>query len=225
MSVEPTLFKLAASFFLGGLVSLVTITNPLSKIPLFVSLAADLDEPAARREASRACLYALALLAACLFAGVAVLETFGISYGALRVAGGLTVAVIGYRMLFGTTEALFPRPAAAAGAAAAATGFAFFPLAMPGIAGPGAIATVIGISTEIAELPSGALRATAYGATVFSIVATSLLMFVIFRSARLVSRWLGGEGINVVTRLTGFLLVCIGVQFVGSGIRSFVAGA
>ncbi|HEX5802284.1 MAG TPA: MarC family NAAT transporter [Azospira sp.] len=219
--MDQTLYKLAASFFLGGLVSLVTITNPLSKIPLFVSLAADLDEPAARREASRACGYALALLAACLFAGVAVLETFGISYGALRVAGGLTVAVIGYRMLFGTTEALFPR----ATASGAATGFAFFPLAMPGIAGPGAIATVIGISTEIAELPSGALRATAYGATVFSIVATCLLMFVIFRSARMVSRWLGGEGINVVTRLTGFLLVCIGVQFVGSGIRSFVAGA
>lgn len=221
MSVEQTLYKLAASFFLGGLVSLATITNPLSKIPLFVSLAADLDEPAARREASRACLYSLALLAACLFAGVAVLETFGISYGALRVAGGLTVSVIGYRMLFGTTESLFPRSAGAG----AATGFAFFPLAMPGIAGPGAIATVIGISTEIAELPSGALRATAYGATVFSIVATCLLMFVIFRSARMVSRWLGGEGINVVTRLTGFLLVCIGVQFVGSGIRSFVAGA
>ncbi|MBI2308658.1 MAG: MarC family NAAT transporter [Rhodocyclales bacterium] len=218
--MEPTLYKLATSFLLGGLVSLVTITNPLSKIPLFVSLAADLDEAAARREASRACIYALALLAGCLFAGVAVLETFGISYGALRVAGGLTVAVIGYRMLFGTTEALFPRPTSSG----TATGFAFFPLAMPGIAGPGAIATVIGISTEIAELPSGALRATAYGATVFSILATCLLMFGIFRSARLVSRWLGGEGINVVARLTGFLLVCIGVQFVGSGIRSFVAG-
>lgn len=220
MSVESTLYKLVASFFLGGLLSLVTITNPLSKIPLFASLAADLDEAAAKREASRACVYALALLTACLFAGVAVLETFGISYGALRVAGGLTVAVIGYRMLFGTTEALFPKPAAAG----AATGFAFFPLAMPGIAGPGAIATVIGISTEIAELPSGALRATAYAATVFSILATCLLMYGVFRSARVVSRWLGGEGVNVVSRLTGFLLVCIGVQFVASGIRSFVAG-
>ena len=219
--MEPSLFKLATSFFLGGLVSLATITNPLSKIPMFAALAADLDEAAARREARRACVYALVLLIAFLFAGVAVLETFGISYGALRVAGGLTVAVIGYRMLFGTTDALFPKPTTPG----AATGFAFFPLAMPGIAGPGAIATVIGISTEIAELPSGALRATAYAATIFSILATCLLMFGIFRSARVVSRWLGGEGINVVTRLTGFLLVCIGVQFVGSGIRSFVAGA
>jgi multiple antibiotic resistance protein len=219
--VDGALLKLATSYLLGGLLGLVTITNPLSKIPLFVSLASDLDEVAARREASRACLYAIALLAACLFAGVAVLETFGISYGALRVAGGLTVAVIGYRMLFGTADSLFARPAASS----ALTGFAFFPLAMPGIAGPGAIATVIGISTEIAELPGGALRATAYAATVVSILVTCLMMYAIFRSARPVSRWLGGEGINVVTRLTGFLLVCIGVQFIGSGIRSFVAGA
>jgi len=211
---------LAASYFLGGWLGLATITNPLSKIPLFVSLARDLDETASHREAARACVYALALLAACLFAGVAILETFGISYGALRVAGGLTVAVIGHRMLFGTAESLFPRPPAGS----ASTGIAFFPLAMPGIAGPGAIATVIGISTEIAELPSGIVRATAYAATVGSILATCLLMFGVFRSARPVSRWLGGEGINVVTRLTGFLLVCIGVQFVGSGIRSFVAG-
>lgn len=219
--MEPTLYKLALSFLLGGLVSLVTITNPLSKIPLFVSLAVDLDEAAARREASRACVYALALLAGCLFAGVAVLETFGISYGALRVAGGLTVAVIGYRMLFGTTEALFPRPTAGG----AATGFAFFPLAMPGIAGPGAIATVIGVSTEIAELGSGAQRAVAYGATVASIAATCLLVWGVFRSVRWVSRCLGSEGINAITRLTGFLLICIGVQFVGSGVRSFMAGA
>lgn len=219
--MEPSLLKLATSFFLGGLISLATITNPLSKIPMFVSLAADLDEAAAGREARRACVYALVLLVCFLFAGVAVLETFGISYGALRVAGGLTVALIGYRMLFGTAESLFPRPSVTG----PATSFAFFPLAMPGIAGPGALATVIGISTEIAELPSGIVRASAYGATVLAIVATCLLMLFTFRSARLVSRWLGGEGINVITRLTGFLLVCIGVQFVASGIRSFVAGA
>jgi len=219
--MEQGLFKLAASFFLGGLVGLATITNPLSKIPMFVSLSASLDDSAARREAWRACIYALVLLAGFLFAGVAVLETFGISHGALRVAGGLTVAIIGYRMLFGTAEALFPKPVAVNEAAS----FAFFPLAMPGIAGPGAIATVIGISTEIAELPSGAVRASAYVATVLAVVVTCLLMLGVFLSARLVSRWLGGEGINVVTRLTGFLLVCIGVQFIGSGIRSFVAGA
>lgn len=209
--------KLAMVFFLGGFVSLATIANPLSKIPLFASLTADMDEASAYREARRACTYALAMLSVFLFAGVAVLETFGISMGALRIAGGITVALIGQRMLFGAADAL--------GSGSPGRSIAFFPLAMPGIAGPGAIATVIGISTEIAELPGGGPRGLAYVATLLSVLATVLLMYAVFRSVRAISRWLGDEGINVVTRLTGFLLVCIGVQFVASGIRSFIAGA
>lgn len=213
--MEDTLNRLAVSFFLGGLVSLITITNPLSKIPVFLSLTAEFDTAAAHQEARRACFYGFLLLAGGLFAGVFILEAFGISFGALRIAGGLTVALIGYRMLFGTGDA------ALAGGSAS---FAFFPLAMPGIAGPGALATVIGISSEIAELSGGMRRLIAYGATVASIAVTCLLIWLVLRSARWVSRHLGSEGINVVTRLTGFLLICIGVQFVASGIRSFVAG-
>lgn len=215
--MSDPLLRTAFSFFLGGLVSLLTITNPLSKIPVFLSLCVGVPAIATRREARRACFYAFVLLTAGLFAGVAVLEAFGISYGALRIAGGLTVALIGYRMLFGTAEP--------AGQASGGSSFAFFPLAMPGIAGPGALATVIGISTEIAELSSGLARVTAYGATVAGIAVTCLAIWLVLRSARWASRWLGEEGLNVVSRLTGFLLVCIGVQFVGSGIRSFMAGA
>ena len=151
-----------------------------------------------------------------LFAGVFILEAFGISFGALRIAGGLTVALIGYRMLFGSNDS----PLVGGNGS-----FAFFPLAMPGIAGPGALATVIGISSEIAELSGNMRRLVAYSATVASIAATCLLVWMVLRSARWVSRRLGDEGINVVARLTGFLLICIGVQFVGSGIRTFMAGA
>lgn len=213
--MEDSLNRLLISFFLGGLVSLVTITNPFSKIPVFLSLAADLDAAASSREARRACFYGFLLLAVGLFAGVFILRVFGISFGALRIAGGLTVALIGYRMLFGTGDA----------ALAGGTGsFAFFPLAMPGIAGPGALATVIGISSEIAELSGHLQRLLAYVATLAAIALTCLLIWLVLRSARWVSRRLGAEGINVVTRLTGFLLICIGVQFVASGVRSFIAG-
>lgn len=215
MILDDSLNRLVLSFFLGSLISLATITNPLSKIPVFLTLAADLDAGAASLEARRACFYGFVLLTVGLFAGVFVLEAFGISFGALRIAGGLTVALIGYRMLFGSGDA-----ALVAGNAS----FAFFPLAMPGIAGPGALATVIGISTEIAELAGGVRRLLAYAATVASIAVTCLFIWLVLRSARWVSRRLGGEGINVVARLTGFLLICIGVQFVGSGIRSFIAG-
>ena len=214
--MDESFNRLLLSFFLGGLISLLTITNPLSKIPVFLTLAADLEAGAASQEARRACFYGFLLLTGGLFAGVFILEAFGISFGALRIAGGLTVALIGYRMLFGTTDTAL---------VGGSGSFAFFPLAMPGIAGPGALATVIGISSEIAELAGGVRRLLAYTATVAAIAATCLLIWLVLRSARWVSRRLGAEGINVVARLTGFLLICIGVQFVGSGIRSFMAGA
>jgi len=210
--------KLLAAYYLGGFVSLVTIVNPASKIPLFLALSADMGEAERRRTARQACFYALALLVGSLFAGVLVLESFGISYGALRIAGGLTIASLGYRMLFGS-----PDPMQSGGQGR--TSVAFFPLALPGISGPGTIAAVIGISTEIAELKSPGLRAAAYSATVAAILSILAIVWLVMRFAPLASRFVGAEGLNVATRLTGFLLVCIGVQFVGSGVRTFLAGA
>lgn len=205
-------------FFLGGLVSLLTITNPVSKIPMFLALAGDMDTAQRNEQARRACIYALVILTVSLFAGVLILRTFGISYGALRIAGGLTIVVVGYRMLFQDAEpGGLPAPAQ--------RDIAFFPLAMPGISGPGSIATVIGIATEIAELGTPGERASAYAATVVSIVVTCFVIWLTLHSATYVSRLIGRDGLNAATRMMGFLLICIGVQFVGSGIRSFAAGA
>jgi multiple antibiotic resistance protein len=198
-------------------VSLLTITNPVSKIPLFLALASDMDGAKRNSQARKACIYAMMILAVSLFGGVLILETFGISYGALRIAGGMTVLTVGYRMLFQEPDtAALPDPAH--------RDIAFFPLAMPGISGPGSIATVIGIATEIAELKTRTERALAYSATVVSIVVTCFVIWLTLHSAQYVSRLIGQEGMNAATRMMGFLLICIGVQFVGSGIRSFMAG-
>ena len=88
-------------FFLGGLVGLMSISNPLSKIPLFVSLTDGMSVRERRTVARKASVYGFAMLTLTLFFGVLVLEAFGISFGALRIAGGLTIALVGYRMLFG----------------------------------------------------------------------------------------------------------------------------
>ena len=209
--------KNLVAYFLGGLVSLITITNPVSKIPLFLALARDMDAAKRNDQARKACIYALVILTVSLFAGVLILESFGISYGALRIAGGLTVMTVGYRMLFEDPDTgALPNPAH--------HDIAFFPLAMPGISGPGSIATVIGIATEIAELKTGSERALAYTATVGSIVVTCFAIWLTLHSAKYVSRLIGQEGLNAATRMMGFLLICIGVQFVASGTRTFMAG-
>lgn len=204
-------------YFLGGLLGLMSISNPLSKIPLFISLTHDLAPRERAAIARRACFYGFALLVFTLFFGVFILEAFGISYGALRIAGGLTVALLGYRMLFGYGYVGLT-------AKGRAGNIAVFPLALPAISGPGAIAVVIGISTEIAELKTAASKAVAYGATVASALLTCVAIWLTFRSARVISRAMGPDAMEAITRIMGFLLVCIGVQFVASGVRTFIAG-
>ena len=134
-------------YFLGALVSLLVITNPPSKIPLFVSLTQGMSEERCRQQANWAGIYAAVIMLVSLVGGNVLLAFFGISYGAMRIAGGLVVAAIGYQMLFGGTT-----PNKAPIVRRDKDDYAFFPIAMPGIAGPGTIAVVIGFSTEIAEL-------------------------------------------------------------------------
>ena len=210
--------KTFISFFFGSLISMVMITNPLSKIPLFLSLTVKMDEVKRRHQARKACIYAFVILTISLFGGVFILQGFGISYGALRIAGGLTIALIGYRMLFSSSDIhLIDEQGRQE--------IAFFPLALPSISGPGSIAVVIGISTEIAEMRRGLQEALAYTATVASILLTCIIIWLTLRSAQMVSKLIGQEGLDALTRLMGFLLVCIGVQFVGSGVRTFMLGA
>jgi multiple antibiotic resistance protein len=216
--LDILLHKSFIAFLLGGFVSLITIINPASKIPLFVSLTRQFVPAKRRHVAGKACLYAFGILTVSLFAGGLILDGFGISPGALRVAGGLVVAVVGFRMLFThggpgeTMQAHHPN-------------IAFFPLALPGISGPGAIAVVIGFSTEIAELKGTFQQALAYGGSVLSIFICCVIMWMVLRSSTRIARWLGDDGTDALTRLMGFLLICIGVQFIGSGIRTFVAGS
>lgn len=209
--------RVFTSYFLGGLLSLSTITNPPSKIPLFIGLTQGLDARETARVARRACFYAFWLLAGALLGGHLVLSAFGVSATALRVAGGITVAVLGYRMLFGDTLRE-PDPTTHR------RNVAFFPLALPSISGPGSIAVIIGISGEIAELPAWPAKVVAQSATLASLIVVVVVMWAVLRSAQAIGRRLGSDGMEVLTRLNGFLLVCIGVQFVGSGLRSFLAG-
>jgi multiple antibiotic resistance protein len=204
-------------FFLGGLVGLMSISNPLSKIPLFVSLTGEMSERERRVTARKACFYGFAILTFTLFFGVFILQAFGISYGALRIAGGLTIALLGYRMLFGYGYVGLT-------AKGGQVNIAVFPLALPAISGPGAIAVVIGISTEIAELKTVVNQVVAYSGAVASILVTCILIWLTLRSERYISKATGPDAMEAVTRLMGFLLVCIGVQFVASGVRTLIAG-
>lgn len=207
-------------YFLGALVSLIVITNPLSKLPLFVSLTQGMSEGRRRQQALWAGIYSATIMLVSLLGGNMLLAFFGISYGAMRIAGGLVVAMIGYQMLFGGNT-----PNNAPIVRRDKDDYAFFPIAMPGIAGPGTIAVVIGFSTEIAELKDYVDLAVALGWTAAAIIVTASASWAVMRYSDLLTRRLGPSGTLVLGKLMGFILICIGVQFVGSGIRTFMAGA
>ena len=207
-------------YFLGALVSLLVITNPPSKIPLFVSLTQGMSPERQRQQANMAGVYAAAIMLVSLIGGNVLLAFFGISYGAMRIAGGLVVAVIGYQMLFGGNS-----PNKAPIVRRDKDDYAFFPIAMTGIAGPVMIAVVIGFSTEIAELTDYVAMAVAFAWTALAICATAGVSWFVMRYSDVITKRLGPSGTLVLGKLMGFLLICIGVQFVGSGIRTFMAGS
>ncbi|WP_440265223.1 MarC family protein, partial [Duodenibacillus massiliensis] len=88
-------------YFFGALVSLIVITNPPTKIPLFVSLTVGMTREQRHQQANWAAIYSFLVMLVSLIAGNLLLTFFGISYSAMRIAGGLVVAMIGYQMLFG----------------------------------------------------------------------------------------------------------------------------
>ena len=207
-------------YLFGGFVSLIVITNPLSKIPLFISLTQGMSLDVRKKQANWSCYYAAAIMLVSLAAGNLLLVFFGISYGALRISGGFVVGIIGYQMLFGSRD-----QGGAPVVRRDKDDYSFFHIAMPGISGPGTIAVVIGIASEIAELPNVMDMAGAFFMTGVAIVLTCAVTWIVLRSADYISGRLGPSGTAVLTKLMGFLLICIGVQFIGSGIRTFIAGS
>lgn len=197
--------------------ALLPIMNPFSTAPLFVSLTVGASASARNREALLACLYAFAILAVFLLVGAAIIDFFGISVPGLRVAGGLIIAIIGFRMLF-------PHPAAAKESSGEPQEreleIAFTPLAMPSLAGPGSISVVLTAAAQIRSIRPNDFGLI-YVAVIIGMALTLVFSYFVLRAAALMVRFLGKSGIDAMTRIFGFLLIAIGMQFLLTGISDF----
>lgn len=190
--------------------ALIPIANPFSTAPVFITLTSSLSRQERHRTATLACTYMGLLLIVFLLAGAVILQFLGIGWQALRVGGGLIIAYMGFRMLFpadqseevGDTSKISPGSVA------------FVPLALPMLSGPGSISVVLSMATEVAKLEDMFERLIAYAVVGLGIVLSAAICWLVLCSAGAVVRFLGENGINALTRLMGFLLVCIGCQFV-----------
>ena len=207
-----------------GLVVLLPLANPLTTVALFLGLSGHMSSAERNRTALITSVNVVVIMLVAWYAGQLVMDTFGISIPGLRIAGGLIVAFIGFRMLFpapkghdapevqSKTEEISKEPD---------TNIAFVPLAMPSTAGPGTIAMIISSASTLRH-------SDAFPAWIIA-VAPPLLFIIIgiilwgsLRSSGAVMRVVGKGGIEAISRLMGFLLVCMGVQFIINGVLEIV---
>lgn len=202
-----------SGFLITSFVTLFVIIDPIGLAPIFIALTQDLSAKRRRQIAVRAILVSSAILALFAVLGEAVLEFVGISMPAFRVAGGILLFLTALDMLFERRtkrrentsqpdeEEDFDDPSV-------------FPLAIPLIAGPGSIATVILLTGQ----QPGLLGFTSVMGVLASVL---LILFGFLLSAGVLGLALGKTGITVVTRLLGMLLAALAVQFVLDGLRDF----
>ncbi len=204
-------------FFISALVTLIVVVDPVGLVPTFIGITHELPSRARRSVALRACLIAAAILAGTALAGDWLLRTLSISLPAFRIAGGLLLFSIASEMVFGVRIGRQSREAEEA-IEEHMRNIAAFPLAIPLMAGPGAItATVL-----LAGRGNGDPARLAILLAVIAVVLA--LCFVVFALAAPIAKLLGTTANTVLSRLLGVVLAALAVQYVIDGVRAALAG-
>ncbi len=202
--------------FLQAFATLFAILDPIGNMPVFLALTADLPPEGRRRVALRATVYMMAVLVFFSLAGRAIFGLFGVTLAAFRVTGGLILLKVGFDMLEARGNRM-KRTEEEESAAREKEDVSLIPLAIPMLAGPGAISAVL-VLTDAGHGLAGA------GIVWLAVVANAVLVFLAFRLAEPLSRWLGPTGVRLVTRLMGLLLASLAVQFVIRGVQEIWLG-
>jgi multiple antibiotic resistance protein len=204
-----------AQFSVVTLTSVLFIVDPIAVIPTYLVITQ--RETAAQRAvtARTACFAAALILIAFGLGGVLIFEVLGITLEAFRIAGGLILWVVAMDMLHGERSTQESRPEIAEGQVK--EDVAVTPLAMPMLAGPGAISTIMVLAAQAKTMPE---KVAVHG----SIIVTMLVSWMVLRVGERLVRKMGQTGIRVMTRIMGLLLAAIAVQFVITGARDAMRG-
>ncbi len=195
--------------------TMFVIIDPIGLAPVFLALTQGMTPTHRRRLATRACLTGAALLTLFALAGEAILNFVGITMPAFRIAGGVLLFLTALDMLFERRQSR--REDRADEAEATHDDPSVFPLAIPLIAGPGAIASIILLSGST----TGWIGLVEVLLVMLSVIG---IVFLMFLAAAPLERLMGRTGIIVVTRLLGMLLAALAIQFILDGLTGFGAG-
>ncbi len=201
------------SFVLLSLSSVIIIINPLGATLIYVSFTTTMDRPAREAIAKDACRFALIILLSVAVLGTWILQLFGITLEAFRIAGGILLFGIGMEMVYAKTSRT-KLTATEKYESRDVEDVAIMPLAIPMIAGPGAITTTIVLMNEAITITPVAI-----GVVFFSIIISIAITYAMMMNSDYIIKKIGQREYRAINRLLGMLLIAIAVQFVINGIR------
>ena len=194
--------------FLVAFGALFSIMNPLGTVPVFVGLTLDHTKKERAITAFWTAIDVLVILLLSFFAGKYILSFFGISLNALKIAGGLIIASSGFALLTGkfrehkgmkrqkVQDDIHSRDA-----------ISLTPLAIPMLAGPGTISLLIAYNQEFQ-------KTIEIGILVAAMLLAALTIYLVLKSAHIIVKFLGASGINALSRIIGFIVIAIGVEYI-----------
>lgn len=204
------------TYFIVAVSTLLTIVNPLGALGPFLAMTLSDDREKRRLIAARSCLVAGGVLAICGLAGTFIFRFYGITIPALKIAGGILLFFVAFDMI-NARPSRTRQTAEEQSEGAVKDDIAVFPLAIPLLAGPGSIVSVLVLAEKAANW-------TSHLALYFAIGATSFVSYLMLREAHRVVKVMGQIGINVMSRLMGLVLASIASQFVIDGVSAALPG-
>lgn len=206
----------AASFFLVSISAFFFVVDPIGLVPIFLALTRRDSSEKREKAARKASTIFFVVVSFFALGGGVIFDLLGVSLAAFKVAGGLLLLLTALDMLR-SKQSDTRTSDEEIDAAARKEDIAIVPLAMPMLAGPGSIATAVVLTSRAANWIQVVL-------VVIAIALTALLTYLFLRSARVVERVLGKNGLPILERVMGFLLAAIALQFVLDGMGEALAG-
>lgn len=204
-------------FLISALVTLLVVVDPVGLVPGFLGVTPKLSGRQRRQVALRACLIAGAILIGTTLVGDWLLRQLGITLPAFRIAGGLLLFAVAFEMVLGLRLQRSAKDAEQA-VEEHFHDLAAFPLAIPMMAGPGAITATILLAGQAAYRPQW------LAALLAVVVIVMLACLLSFLAAERIGKLLGVTGNGVMSRLLGVILAALAVQYVVDGVRAALAG-
>ena len=196
-------------YILQTFVALFVIVDPFAVVPVYLSLTERFSPSGIVQTRRKASLVAFGILGTFALTGLSIFHLFGITMPAFQIAGGILLLLLGISQLNNNRARVKPEET---NEGLERDDVSVFPLGTPLLAGPGAISTVVLLSTQ-------AKTFFRMGGLLIAVIAAMAASYAVLKSAHFLFRWLGRTGLNLLTRLMGMILTANAIQFMLNGIK------